>query len=136
MPDAQLDWAQATVKDGKLRVPLAGDVPKGWKGHFETTVKLLGHGRWGKVVYKKKVIHVGGAQDGEPSDLRFYLEGVVEQANSACAAERKTKAKGSSASSDEPSGPDAELTERFQAFAEAGERDDAEPGVEGTSDSG
>jgi hypothetical protein len=124
MAEVKLNWAEATVKKGKLAVPLAGDVPKGFKGHFETTVKLLGHRGWGKVDLKKKAVHVAGIDEGDPNDLRFYLEGLVDQANSAVAAEKDKKAskkKGTKGDDDtgdaEPEGPDAELTERFRSFA-------------------
>jgi hypothetical protein len=127
MAEVKLNWAEASVKKGKLAVPLAGDAPKGFKDHFETTVKLLGHGRWGKVEVKKKVVHVAGIDDGEPDDLRFYLESLIDQANSAVAAEETKKAKGKDKGTgeedvkgdDEPDGPDAELTERFRSYADS-----------------
>jgi hypothetical protein len=123
MADVRLNWAQATVQDDKLTVPLDGEVPKGWKHHFETTVKLLGHGQWGEVEIKKKAVRVGGLESGDADDLRFYLESVVEQANSAESAdeERERPAdddEDDDASEDAPEGPDAELTERFRSFAE------------------
>jgi hypothetical protein len=123
MADVKLNWAESSVKKGKLEVPIAGEVPKGFKDHFENTVKLLGHGDWGKVELKKKVVHVARIDAGEPDDLRFYLEGLIDQANSAVAAdqEKKAKKKGEDAKDadgdSEPEGPDAELTERFRSFA-------------------
>jgi hypothetical protein len=137
MAETKLNWAEATVKKDELAVPLAGDVPKGFKDHFENTVKLLGHGQWGKVQLKKKVVHVAGIDDGEPDDLRFYLEGLIEQANSAVAAEEEKKAKqkgtGDEDSEGEPEAeaPDAELTERFRSFAES--EDESETDAESDS---
>jgi hypothetical protein len=119
MADVQLNWAGATVKDAELTVPLEGEIPKGWKGHFETTVRLLGEGDWGNVELKKKKIRVAGVESGEEDKLRFYLEGVVEQANSAESIDEERE---HSSGRDHPEaaaeGPDAELTERFRSFAE------------------
>jgi hypothetical protein len=141
MAETKLNWAEATVKQGGLSVPLAGEVPKGFKDHFENTVKLLGHGEWGKVELKKKVVQVAGIDDGEPDDLRFYLEGVIEQANSAVAAEEEKKAKNKgradkdSEDEEEAEGPDAELTERFRSFAESESEFESETESESESDS-
>lgn len=128
MAEVQLNWAQANVKDARLTVPLAGEVPKGWKAHFEATVKLLGHGQWGTVEIKKKAVRVDAVQSGQEENLRFYLEGVVEQANAAESADEERESGpdddgDDKASEDVPEGPDAELTDRFRAFAEQRETD-------------
>jgi hypothetical protein len=140
MAEVKLNWAEASVKKGKLAVPLAGDAPKGFKDHFETTVKLLGHGRWGKVEVKKKVVHVAGIDHGEPDDLRFYLESLIDQANSAVAAEQTKKDEGKGKGKevkgdDEPDGPDAELTERFRSYADSSSESESEPDSGSESDS-
>ena len=49
MDEVTLNWSIADVKDAKLTVPLEGDIPKGWRKSFETTVKLLGSGDWGEI---------------------------------------------------------------------------------------
>lgn len=127
MPDVQLNWAEAGVEGSKLTVPLTGDVPKGWKEHFETTVKLLATEEWGEVEVSEKGVRVGRVESGEEDKLRFYLESLVEQANAAVDAEhepkRSEKRKGSDTA---PEGADAELTERFRAYADEHEASDSE----------
>lgn len=119
MPDLQLNWAEATVKDSKLTVPLKGDVPKGWKDHFKTTVKLLANEEWGEVEVSKEGVRVERVGSGEEDKLRFYLEGVVAQANAAVDAERERKrSKQREGSERSPKGADAELTERYRSFAD------------------
>jgi hypothetical protein len=120
MEDVKLNWTDARVKDAKLTVSLEGQLPPGWKKTFENTVRLLGSDQWGKIEVKKRTVRVDHVAVGEEDKLRHYLEGVVEQANAAHNADEDASA----GSDDEASrdAPDAELTERFRAFAD----DDAE----------
>jgi hypothetical protein len=120
MEDVKLNWTDARVKDAKLTVSLEGQLSPGWKKSFENTVRLLGSDQWGKVEVKKRTVRVDHVTVGEEDKLRHYLEGVVEQANAAHSADEDASA----GSDDEASrdGPDAEMTERFRAFAD----DDAE----------
>jgi hypothetical protein len=118
-----LNWAQASVDGGELAVPLAEEVPEGWAQHFETTVKLLGTRRWSKVALEDQTVHVEGVSPGGEDDVRFYLEGVVEQANSAHQADQEHEEGQKDEDADdredeqEPQGEDAEMTERFREFA-------------------
>ena len=48
MAEVTLNWATAEVEEGKLTVDLDGEIPKGWRDSFETTVRLLGHGDWAR----------------------------------------------------------------------------------------
>jgi hypothetical protein len=113
MADVKLDWAQATVEDGKLTIPLEGEQPSGWKESFENTIRLLGGGEWGEV--KKGTVRVAAATPGEEDTLRHYLESLVEQANSA---DREQESERDGDSTPAPEGVDAEMTERFRSFAE------------------
>jgi hypothetical protein len=81
MPEVSLDWSAAEVKSSTLTVPLDGDIPKGWKQSFETTVRLLGSGEWGDVEIKKNIVRVSDVEPGSEEKLRHHLEAVVVQAN-------------------------------------------------------
>jgi hypothetical protein len=105
-----LEWATAEVKDAKLTVALQGDPPEGWNDSFERTVKLLGDGEWGEVALKKGSVQVSEVPAGSEDKLRHHLEAIVAQAN---AAHEEPDAE-----DDDAEGPDAEMTERFRAFAE------------------
>jgi hypothetical protein len=123
MSTANLNWASAEVKDGRLSVALEGELPKGWKQSFETTVRLLGSGDWGKVALKKRTVQVSDVTAGDEEKLRHYLESVVEQANASRGVDEPEREE----SADEPEGkrdddndPDAQMTERFRSFAGTG----------------
>ena len=122
MPNVKLDWASAEVKDAKLTVALAGEAPKGWKQSFERTVKLLGDGDWGAVQLKKSTVQVSDIAPGSEDKLRHHLEGIVTQANAA----HEERESDGSGDGEKPEGPDAEMTERFRAFAEDEDADDGE----------
>jgi hypothetical protein len=122
MAEVTLNWATSEVEDGKLTVDLDGEIPKGWRDSFETTVRLLGHGDWGKVRVKKQAVRVSEVVPGSEEKLRHHLESVVAQAN---ADHREPESSGveekGALDSSEPSGPDgpdAEMAERFRSFAE------------------
>jgi hypothetical protein len=83
MDAPRLEWSAAAVRDGILTVPIAGDRPKGWKSTFDHTVRLLGGGAWGEVSLKKTKVKVADVSEGTEADLRFFLDGVVQQANAA-----------------------------------------------------
>lgn len=132
--DLTIDWSQAEVADGELSVPLSDKPPKGWKDGFERTMKLLGESRWQDVTLKKGSIRVGGVEPGSEDNLRFYLEGLVEQANADIRPDEPQDTGESVDDGGDESdnrGPDAEMTGRFRGFAEA----DAEDG-DGDGDSG
>jgi hypothetical protein len=122
MSSVELKWASAEVKDAKLTVELEGDPPKGWKDSFERTVKLLGDGDWGAVALKKGTVQVSDVTPGTEDKLRHHLEGIVAQANAAHG-ERESDKDGNG---EKREGPDAEMTDRFRAFAE--DDDESEQG--------
>ena len=130
MSPIKLSWSAADVRDARLTVALEGKLPRGWKQSFERTVKLLGDGEWGAVELKKGTVQVSDVAPGTEDKLRHHLEGIVAQANAAHEAREREKEQrdgeetGEKAA--EPEGPDAEMTERFRAFAEGDEEDDEE----------
>ena len=115
MADVELNWATAEVKDGKLTVDLEGEIPSDWKRGFETTVRLLAGGDWGKVQVKKQTVRVSGVTPGGEEKLRHHLESVVEQAN---ADVRPPESEGRASGESEPDSPDGRMTEAFRSFAQ------------------
>jgi hypothetical protein len=73
MADVRLNWATAEVQDAKLTVELEGEIPKGWRDSFETTVRLLGHSGWGKVRIKKQTVRVSEVVPGSEEKLRHHV---------------------------------------------------------------
>jgi hypothetical protein len=128
MPEVTLDWSSAKVKDGTLSVELDGELPKGWKKSFESTVMLLGDGDWGKVSVRKGAVRVTEVGAGSEDKLRHFLESVVIQANadhshddedeSGDAREDETDDDGDGDGDEQDDDPDAELTDRFRSFAD------------------
>jgi hypothetical protein len=77
----RIEWSAAAVRHGTLTVEIAGDRPRGWKATFNQTVRLLGGGKWGKVSLKGSKVTVADVPEGTEDELRFFLDGVVQQAN-------------------------------------------------------
>ena len=119
MAEVALNWSEAIVENGELKLPLDGEVPDGWQQHFERTVKLLGTSEWGEVALEEQGVRVAKVQAGSEDKLRHYLEGVVDQANSAHEAEQETEREDDQREDDGPQGEDAEMTERFRGFGAA-----------------
>jgi hypothetical protein len=121
MAEITLDWSTAEVKDSKLTVPLDGDIPKGWRQSFETTVRLLGSGDWGEIQVKRDRVRVSDVEPGSEDKLRHHLESVVAQANADHdldedeADETEDDDESESGAGDEDEGPDAEMTRRFRS---------------------
>ncbi len=121
MAEITLDWSTAEVKNAKLTVPLEGDIPKGWRRSFETTVRLLGSGGWGEIQVKRDKVRVSDVEPGSEEKLRHHLESVVAQAN---ADHELDEDEGDEATDEDPSepgagdqdeGPDADMTRRFRS---------------------
>jgi hypothetical protein len=118
MASANLNWSTAKVKDGKLAVELDGEIDSDWRDSFETTVKLLGGGEWGTIKVKKTKVEVSEVSPGAEEKLRHHLESVVDQANASQEPDEPEGEQDSGVDEGEQRGPDAEMTERFRAFAE------------------
>lgn len=125
MADVALNWSTAEVKNAKLKVPLEGDIPKGWKKSFEATVVLLGSGDWGEIHLKRGGVQVSDVEPGSEEKLRFHLESVVTQANADHEPDRPAGSENDEApdadesdsgARDDDDGPDAEMTRRFRSF--------------------
>jgi hypothetical protein len=128
MPAAKLNWAAAEVEDATLIVALEGDLPSGWKKGFESTVRLLGSGEWGKVQIKKRTVVVKDVSPGGEEKLRHFLESVVEQANASHPPAESESDAGDedAAAAGDDDGADALMAKRFRSFAGADADADAD----------
>jgi hypothetical protein len=119
MEAPRLEWSAAAVADGTLTVQIAGDRPRGWKATFLRTARLLGGGDWGEVSLKGAKLKVTEVPEGSEEELRFFLEGAVQQANATHVeaedddAEDETDDGGAD---DEGGDADARMTSRFREF--------------------
>jgi hypothetical protein len=83
----------------------------------ERTIRLLGSGEWGEVSIRKGTIRVTAIGAGQEERLRFFLAGVVEQANAAHQLTDAAEGDEAQDTAEQPLGADAEMTERFRSFA-------------------
>jgi hypothetical protein len=78
----QLDWSAAQVSDGTLSVEVTGEYDDDWEQTFARTLALLsGSGTWGSVGFSKGRVTVDDVQEGSEENLRFSLDGAVQEAN-------------------------------------------------------
>jgi hypothetical protein len=122
MEAPRLEWSAAVVRDGTLTVPIAGDRPRGWKSTFDHTVRLLGGGAWGEVSLKKEKVKVADVPEGGEEELRFFLEGVVQQANTTHADTDDDDDVADEPDDGDADGDDADarMTSRFRDFGAGG----------------
>jgi hypothetical protein len=106
--ESALDWSSASVDDGRLTVPVIGDVPTGWTKRVQRVVERLGRpgSSWGAIKVTKKELRVDAVDPGSESDLHHFLESVVLQANT-------------DLRDDDENGSDGERSERDQEMTEA-----------------
>jgi hypothetical protein len=110
--EAQLDWSGAQVSDGTLSVKLTGDVDDEWAQTFARTLALLSSsGTWGSVEFKKRKLTVEGVEEGSEDNVRFALDGAVQEAN-AHHADDDADDDDSDESSAEDDGPEGDETDR------------------------
>jgi hypothetical protein len=120
MSEPKIDWSTAEVSDGKLVVAVDGELPKGYRRSFDATAHLLGQGDLADAKLKKGAVRVA-VSEGDEDRVRHFLESVVQQAN---ADHELTDHEDDESDDDETPeddlfrGPDAEMTERFRAFAD------------------
>ena len=106
--ESALDWSSASVDDGRVTVPVIGDVPTGWTKRVKRVVERLERpgSRWGAVRVTTKEVRVDDVAPGAEPDLHHFLESVVLQANT-------------DLRDDQEDGPDDERSERDQQMTEA-----------------
>jgi hypothetical protein len=113
----RLEWSAAAVRDGTLTVSVSGDRPRGWKSTFQGTVSLLGGGNWGEVSIKGAKVKVADVPEGSEEELRFFLDGVVQQANATHVDTDDDADDGADEHDDDSASegdPDARMTARFR----------------------
>ena len=113
MSSPTLDWSTAEVSDGTLEVGLSEKPDSDWKERFERTVRLLAGERADQLKVKHGTVRLKAVEPGTEDDVRHLLESAVLEAGSAGAGWDAGGA------GDETDGPDAEMTARFRAYAEA-----------------
>ena len=122
MDEVTLDWSTAEVKNAKLTVPLEGDIPKGWRRSFETTVKLLGGGDVGRdsgqegarsrSATSSRAARTSSATIWRPSSQQANADHEPDDGEEDEAPDEDESEPGAG---DEDEGPDAEMTRRFRS---------------------
>ena len=81
--EAALDWGSASVDDGRLSVPVIGDVPAGLTKRVLHVAERLSRpsNAWGAIKATKKQLEVAEVTPGAETDLHHFLESAVMQAN-------------------------------------------------------
>jgi hypothetical protein len=78
----QIDWGSADVSAGKLSVCWDARPSSRWVERARAVVDRLGTGSaWGPIKITRKHVRVKHLQPGVEDELRYLLEGAVQQAN-------------------------------------------------------
>ena len=115
----QLDWNAAEVRDGTLTIEVSGEFDDEWEQTFARTLALLSSsGTWGSVSLKKGKVTVEGVQEGSEDNVRFALDGAVQEANAHHGPEDSEEsdedAESEDADDSEGDDTDRRMTERFR----------------------
>jgi hypothetical protein len=115
----QLDWNAAEVREGTLTIKVGGEIADDWQQTFARTLALLSsRGVWGSVSFKKGKVTVEGVQEGSEDNVRFALDGAVQEANAHHAEDdsEETDEDEESGDEDDSDGDDTDrrMTERFR----------------------
>jgi hypothetical protein len=121
----QLDWNAAEVREGTLTIEVGGEFDDEWEQTFARTLALLSSsGTWGSVSFKKGKVTVEDVQEGSEDNVRFALDGAVQEANAhhgqEDAEESDEEEEEESEEGDDSEGddPDRRMTERFRDSAD------------------
>ena len=115
--EAQLDWSAAQVSDSTLSVEVTGEFDDDWEQTFARTLALLSSsGTWGAVGFKKGKVTVDDVQEGSEDNVRFALDGAVQEANAHHADDDADESDEDSDEDDESEGDDTDrrMTDRFR----------------------
>jgi hypothetical protein len=115
--EPQLDWSAAQVSDGTLSVEVSGEFDDEWAQTFARTLALLSSsGTWGSVGFKKGKVTVEGVEEGSEDNVRFALDGAVQEANAHHADDADESDEDSGEDDDESEGDetDRRMTDRFR----------------------
>jgi hypothetical protein len=122
-PQASIDWASATVKNGDLTVALAGEPSGEWAQRVQAVLDRLDRSGsdWGATKVTKTGVQVKAVAAGAEDDLRHLLDSAVQQANADFAPADEG---GGSGDGDELSEADSAMTDAFRSFSDATPDDD------------
>jgi hypothetical protein len=112
-----LDWSAAQVKEGRLSVKVTGKLDDEWEQTFARTLALLSSsGTWGTVGFKKGKVTVDDMQEGAEDNVRFALDGAVQEANAHHADDDADESDETSDDDHESEGDDTDrrMTDRFR----------------------
>jgi hypothetical protein len=115
--EPQLDWSAAQVSDGTLTVEITGEFDKDWEQSFVRTLALLSSsGTWSSVGFKKGKVTVDEVQEGSEDNVRFALDGAVQEANAHHAEDAEEPDEQSAEDDDESEADDTDqrMTDRFR----------------------
>jgi hypothetical protein len=117
--EATLDWSSAAVDDGRLTVPVIGEIPTGWTKRVGHVAERLGRpsNAWGALKVTKKELVVADVKPGTETDLHHFLESAVLQANADLRDDDEDDADGG-----ERSEEDQRMTDAFRSLADDAER--------------
>lgn len=113
--EPQLEWNAAQVSDGTLIVEITGEFDDEWEQTFVRTLALLSSaGTWGAVAFKKGKVTLDEVREGSEDNVRFALDGAVQEANAHHADDDESDE--DSGEDDEPEGDetDQRMTDRFR----------------------
>ena len=121
----EIDWATASVRDGRLTVEIAGDPGGEWSDRLEEIVERLDRpgSAWGKASVESSTLSVKDVEEGAEADLRHLLESAVLQANAEFAPDDDDE------NDDAGSAEDRAMTAAFRAFAGSGDDDEESAGA-------
>jgi hypothetical protein len=112
-----LDWSAAQVSEGTLSVKVTGEFDDEWEQTLVRTLALLSSaGTWGTVAFKKGKVKVDDVQEGSEDNVRFALDGAVQEANAHHADDDAHESDETSDDGDESEGDDTDqrMTDRFR----------------------
>lgn len=113
----QLDWTAAEVSGDTLSVEINGEFGDDWEQTFARTLALLSSsGTWGAVRFKEGKVGVGDVREGSEENVRFALDGAVQEAN-ARHVDQDDESEESSGEADDESETDEtdrRMTDRFR----------------------
>jgi hypothetical protein len=112
-----LDWSAAQVSEGTLSVKVTGEFDDEWEQTLVRTLALLSSaGTWGTVGFKKGKVKVDDVQEGSEDNVRFALDGAVQEANAHHADDDADESEEAPDDGDESEADDTDqrMTDRFR----------------------
>lgn len=105
------------MNEGTLSVKVTGEFDDEWEQTLVRTLALLSSaGTWGTVGFKKGKVTVDDVQEGAEDNVRFALDGAVQEANAHHAEDDAEESEETSNDGDESEVDDTDqrMTDRFR----------------------